>query len=72
MSVASTIPPASEPLAVTYAEAARRLSISERTVWSMVRAGDLPSVRIGERIVRIPLAGLQQYLDRQTQEVVQP
>ncbi len=37
------------PLLLTYAEAAERLRVSERTVRRLVDAGDLPSVVVGTR-----------------------
>ena len=40
------------PMLVNVGEVARMLSVSARTVWSLVRAGDLPVVRIGKRSTR--------------------
>jgi excisionase family DNA binding protein len=51
-------------LTLTYKQAADCLQVSERTIWSLVRRGELAAVRIG-RAVRIPATELQAYLDRQ-------
>jgi excisionase family DNA binding protein len=46
-----TIPP---PVAVSVIEAARRMSIGRSKTWELIRAGDLPAVRIGGRtLVRV-------------------
>lgn len=42
-----------QPLLITIAEAARRLSVSSDTIRRMIAKGELPMVRIG-RLVRIP------------------
>ncbi len=49
------------PLAVSMRDAARLLSVSERSVWSLVHSGKLPSIRIG-RSVRIPMDALREYV----------
>jgi len=38
-------------LAVGAREAARALSISERTLWSITRSGEIPSFRAGKRVL---------------------
>ena len=51
-----------DKLAVPAREAARMLSISERSLWSITRPrGDLPCIRFG-RSVRYSFAALRQYL----------
>jgi excisionase family DNA binding protein len=53
-------------LLVSLKEAARILSLSERTVWSMVKTGTLPHVRVNRRLLFSP-SGLQGWIDaRQT------
>ena len=42
---------ATQPLLVTAREAARALSISERTLWTLTQRGEIPCVRFG-RLVR--------------------
>ena len=54
------------PLAVNSREAARILSISERTLWSMTQPrGPIPAVRIGARSVRYSVEALRRYLAAQ-------
>ena len=45
-------------------EVARALHVSERTAWGLVKAGDLPAVRIGRRLLFDP-ADLRVYIERQ-------
>lgn len=52
-----------QKLALTYREAAESLGVCERTVWGLVRDGELPAVRIG-RSVRIPVSALQKFVER--------
>lgn len=54
--------PGPDPLLVTPREAARLLSVSERTLWSIAAAGEIPRVRIG-RAVRYRVADLRAYVD---------
>jgi len=59
-------PPASPPirLLVTSREAARALSICDKTLWSLTKRGELPAVKIG-RSVRYDVADLRDFIDRQ-------
>lgn len=61
---ASTTPPPQivEPL-LSYRETGKLLGVTERTVFSLVAAGELPRVRFG-RSVRIDPADLRAYIDR--------
>jgi excisionase family DNA binding protein len=52
-------------LALTYRQVADTLQVSERTVWTLVKTGQLAAVRIG-RAVRIPVDEVRAYLARQT------
>lgn len=52
---------ASEKLTLTVDEAAAMLSISRSTAFAAVARGEIPSIRIGRRIV-IPRARLEQML----------
>jgi len=45
-------------------QAAGVLGISNSQAWRMVWSGELPSIRLTERIVRIPKAGLVEWLER--------
>jgi excisionase family DNA binding protein len=63
-----TLPPAisdaaAVPLLLTARQAAAALTISERTLWSLTRRGELPCLRIG-RSVRYSRRDLFEYLDR--------
>lgn len=44
-------------------QAARALGIGRGTAYQAVRAGDIPSIRIGRRIV-VPRAALERFLAR--------
>ncbi len=59
--------PAAPRLLLRPSEAAASLGISERTLMSMISAGDVPVTRIGERCLRLPLDGLRQWVARRTQ-----
>jgi excisionase family DNA binding protein len=50
-------------LVIDVVEAGRRLGISRSAAYQAVRAGQIPSVRIG-RLIRVPLAALQRMLDQ--------
>ncbi len=54
-------------LALRPREAAKALGISERMLWSLTAPrGTIPAVRIGTCVL-YPVAGLQAWLDRQSQ-----
>ncbi len=52
-----TIPEISAPLLVPPAEAAALLSVTRQTVYAMLNAGTLPSLKIG-RCRRIPMQAI--------------
>ena len=54
-----------EPLLVRVEEAARILSLSRSTIYEMLDAGELPSVRRGTAR-RIPVAALHAWVAQQT------
>jgi excisionase family DNA binding protein len=54
-----------QSLLLTCREAARALRVSERTLWSLTKRGDVCAVRIGQRGVRYDPRDLQQWIDRQ-------
>lgn len=56
--------PPVEPLLVRVEEAARILSLSRSTIYEMLDAGELPSVRRGAAR-RIPVAALREWVTRQ-------
>ncbi|MBN1489762.1 MAG: helix-turn-helix domain-containing protein [Phycisphaerae bacterium] len=51
-------------LALSPREAAKALSISERTLWTMTKSGRVPHTRIGARVV-YPVDALRRWLDEQ-------
>lgn len=51
-------------LLVTVEEASRRISFGETTVRELIARGELPVVRVG-RSVRIPVAALQRWVQKQ-------
>lgn len=50
--------PADAPLLVAVPDAARLLGIGTTFAWELVRAGDIPSVKLGRRVL-VPRAALQ-------------
>lgn len=58
-------PPSDDKLLLDAREVARRMSISPRTLWTLTKAGSLPFVPIGRRVlyrpeaIRIYLAGIE-------------
>lgn len=50
-------------LLIDVREAARRLSVSERLLWTMTQAGEIPSVRVGKRGVRYLPADLDAWIE---------
>ena len=54
-------PPTVERL-LKYADAAKLLGVTERTLWALVDQGKLPAVRFG-RSVRIDPADLRAFID---------
>ncbi len=50
------------PLAISVPEAARLLGLSRSTTYQAVKRGDIPSVRIGGRVL-VPLRRLEELID---------
>jgi excisionase family DNA binding protein len=48
-------------LCITYKEAARRVSVSERTINRLIAKGELPRVMIGDNCPRITVADLEAF-----------
>ena len=55
------------PLLVTPAEAAALLRLGRSTIFELMAAGDIPSVKVG-RTRRIPLAGVERWIAQQLAE----
>jgi len=53
-----------EPILIDANAAARALGICSKTVWSLTNRGDLPCVRIGQRVLYDP-HDLRSWVDRQ-------
>ena len=51
-----------EPLLLTARQTARMLAISERSLYSLTKVGDLPAVRIG-RSVRYDTADIRAWIE---------
>lgn len=64
MTLKTGVEPA-QPMAVDYVRASELLSVCPRTVWGMVKSGELKAVRIG-RSVRIPMTELERFLSERT------
>ena len=56
----------SNALLLTVPEAASLLRIGRNTCYELIRRGELPAVRLGERIIRIPRFGLEAWIVRET------
>ena len=52
-----------EPLLLTPKEAAKALSVCERTLYELTKTGELPAVRIG-RAVRYDVGDLRAWIER--------
>jgi excisionase family DNA binding protein len=50
-------------LALGIVEAAKRLSLSPRTVASLIKTGELSSLKVGRRRI-IPLSAIEKFLGR--------
>lgn len=50
-------------LCVRVAEAAEILGLGSSRVYALVNSGELPSVRLGGRAIRLPLAQLRAMID---------
>jgi len=56
---------AQPPLALRPREAAKAIGISERTLWTLTKRGQVPHLRLG-RSVLYPVDLLREYLRRQS------
>jgi hypothetical protein len=53
------------PLAMRPATAAKAIGISERTLWTMTKRGDIPHARLGNAVI-YPTSPLIRWLEEQT------
>lgn len=63
--IATHDPLAAPRLLITAREAARTLSVSEKTLWTLTKRGEIPAVRVGVRSVRYSVTALQRWIDGQ-------
>jgi len=49
----------SEPVLIRPSQAALMLSVSRSTVYELIASGALPSVKVGDRMIRIPVAAIR-------------
>ena len=61
----SDSPAGALPLLIAVPDAARLLGIGTTFAWELVRAGTLPSIKLGRRVL-IPRAALDRLADAQT------
>ncbi len=64
--------PTLEPMLLTARQAAKVLSISERTLWGLTKSGDIPAVRFGGRNVRYSPDDLKAWIRRRSEEKCEP
>lgn len=55
------------PLLLSPREAAKALSICEKTLWTITQKGEIPVIKIG-RLVRYPLEGLKTWIESKSQK----
>jgi excisionase family DNA binding protein len=58
----------SEPVLIRPAHAARMLSVSRSTVYELIASGQLPSVKVGDRMIRVPIAAILRMAQPPTDE----
>jgi excisionase family DNA binding protein len=56
---------AEESLLLTVPQAARLLQVSRNTAYELIGRGELPAIRLGERLIRIPRFALESWIRRQ-------
>jgi excisionase family DNA binding protein len=56
-----------DPLLLSPRQASRALAISERTLWTLTKAGTVPHIRIG-KLVRYSMEGLRKYIEQAGQK----
>jgi excisionase family DNA binding protein len=49
----------SEPVLIRPSQAALMLSVSRSTVYELIASGTLPSVRVGDRMIRVPVSAIR-------------
>jgi len=64
-------PPPVQPLAYRPRDAAKALGVSERTLWTWTKRGDVPHARIGGRLL-YPVAVLERWLSKKAAAQADP
>lgn len=59
--------PESERLLLSIAETCHALGIGRSKVWELIGRGELPTVRIGTRIVRVPRTAIDKFIAEHTE-----
>ena len=62
MSTSANVP---QSLLVSYEEAAKLIRLCPRTVWTLVKLGELGSIKQGRRVL-IPRSELEKWIERKT------
>ncbi len=57
-----SVTPPDTPLLLAVPDAAHLLGIGTTLAWDLVRSGDIPSVKLGRRVL-VPRAGLERLAD---------
>lgn len=57
-----------DPLLLNLDDAARMLGISKRTLWTLIGAGDLATVRLSRKAVRIRRSDIDDLIRRRTHQ----
>ena len=55
-------------LLLSSKQAAQALAISERTLWDLRKNGEIPSITVGKKSIRFPVAGLERYIAEQVEK----
>jgi excisionase family DNA binding protein len=66
--MATDVPDTLSPRLLTIAEAAEQLHISYRELHRIIKRGELPVIRIGERLVRIAPGDLDNLIANKREE----
>jgi excisionase family DNA binding protein len=56
-----------EPILLDVAQTAKVLSLGKDKVYDLIASGKLPSIRLGERCVRVPRHLLEQWIESRAQ-----
>lgn len=57
---------------VTVKEAAARLAVSERTVWTLIASGEFRRIKLGSRSTRVNAAEVEAFISRRTEDGESP